>query len=44
MAVSVGEMLPHIVGETPDGRLDLNDFRGSKAVVLWTYPKDGTSG
>ena len=44
MAVRVGEPLPAIAGETPEGPLNLADFRGKKSVVLWTYPKDGTSG
>lgn len=44
MALTVGEKLPPIAGETPNGHLRLEDFRGSKSVVLWTYPKDGTSG
>ena len=44
MAVKVGETLPSISAETQNGRLDLSDFRGSKAIVLWAYPKDLTSG
>jgi len=44
VAPRLGEKLPPISGETPDGHLDLADFRGSKSVVLWTYPKDATSG
>jgi peroxiredoxin len=44
MALTVGEKLPHIAGQTADGFLDLAKYRGSKAVVLWTYPKDATSG
>ena len=44
MAVIVGEEAPSIAGQTPEGPLDLKEFRGSKNVVLWTYPKDGTSG
>lgn len=42
--VNVGEPLPPIKGQTQNGLLDLADFRGSKSVVLWTYPKDSTSG
>ena len=42
--VQVGEPLPEIKGQTQYGPLDLADFRGQKAVVLWIYPKDATSG
>jgi peroxiredoxin len=42
--VKVGEPLPEIKGETQYGPLDLAGFRGSKSVVLWSYPKDATSG
>jgi peroxiredoxin len=42
--VRVGEELPAIFGETQYGPLDLSSFRGSKSLVLWSYPKDGTSG
>jgi peroxiredoxin len=42
--VKVGEPLPKIKGETQYGPLDLANFRGSKSVVLWSYPKDATSG
>ncbi len=44
MALTVGDKLPHVAGETPEGPLDLESFHGSKSVVLWTYPKDATSG
>lgn len=44
VVLKAGDVLPTIRGETPEGPLDLGDFRGSKAVVIWTYPKDGTSG
>jgi len=44
MAVRVGETLPPIVAETQNGPLNLENFRGAKAVVLWAYPKDMTSG
>jgi len=37
------EMVP-IEGETQLGHLDLASFRGSKHVVLWTYPMDDTPG
>ena len=44
MAVKVGEPLPPIEAPTQDGILNLGSFRGAKAVVLWAYPKDMTSG
>ena len=44
MAVKIGEPFPPVSGETQNGRLDLADFRGAKAVVLWAYPKDMTPG
>lgn len=44
MAIKVGEPLPGISGETQKGHLDLAEFRGTKAVVLWAYPKDLTPG
>ncbi len=44
MPVGVGEPLPEISGESPQGLIKLGDFRGMKSIVLWTYPKDGTSG
>lgn len=44
MSVKIGEPLPPISGETQYGPLSLSDFRGAKSVVLWVYPKDGTSG
>ncbi len=44
MALKVGEPLPPISGQTQNGPLSLVDFRGAKSVVLWTYPKDATSG
>jgi peroxiredoxin len=44
MTVTIGEPCPPISGQTQDGRLDLGDFRGTKSVVLWAYPKDLTPG
>ncbi len=44
VAIHTGEELPPIEGETPEGHLRLADFRGSKHVVLWSYPKDDTPG
>ena len=44
MALTVGQIMPQIAGETVQGHLDLADFRGSKSVVLWAYSKDATSG
>jgi peroxiredoxin Q/BCP len=44
-AVSVGDAAPDF--ELPDAagrRVRLSDFRGSKAVVLYFYPKDDTPG
>lgn len=42
--VKVGEPMPPVAGETPEGRLDLADYRGKKHVVFWSYPKDDTPG
>ncbi|HET9342033.1 MAG TPA: hypothetical protein VFO25_03815 [Candidatus Eremiobacteraceae bacterium] len=42
--VKVGEPMIAVAGETPEGPLDLADFRGKKHVVLWSYPKDDTPG
>jgi peroxiredoxin len=42
--VVVGEPMLPVAGETPEGRLDLADFRGKKHVVLWSYPIDDTPG
>ena len=42
--VRPGEPLPPIEGETQLGHIDLADFRGSKHVVLWSYPMDDTPG
>jgi len=42
--VKVGEPMLPVIGETPEGRLDLADFHGEKHVVLWSYPKDDTPG
>ena len=42
--VKAGDELPPIAGETPEGPLDLADYRGKQHVVLWTYPKDDTPG
>ncbi|MGI8737585.1 MAG: hypothetical protein ACR2KS_09985 [Candidatus Eremiobacter antarcticus] len=44
MPVRVGEPLPDIRGESPQGPVKLADFRGLKSIVLWAYSKDGTSG
>ena len=44
MAVRVGDALPPISAPTHTGPLNLGDFRGSKSIVLWAYPKDMTSG
>jgi peroxiredoxin len=43
-AVSAGDAMPSIEGDTPTGRLRLDDFRGRNHVVLWSYPKDDTPG
>jgi peroxiredoxin len=42
--VHAGDEFPPIEGETPQGRLRLADFRGSKHVVFWSYPMDDTPG
>ena len=44
MSVKVGQLMPPISAPTQSGSLSLTDFRGAKAVVLWAYPKDMTSG
>jgi peroxiredoxin len=43
-AVRVGDELPPVEGETQSGHIDLAQFRGSKHVVLWSYPMDDTPG
>ena len=42
--VKAGDEFPPIAGQTPEGPLDLSDYRGARHVVLWTYPKDDTPG
>jgi peroxiredoxin len=42
--IKVGEPIPSVKGQTQNGPFDIAAFRGSKSVVLWTYPKDATSG
>ncbi|HEY5093841.1 MAG TPA: hypothetical protein VII69_01860 [Candidatus Eremiobacteraceae bacterium] len=44
MPLMPGDRLPKIECETQSGRIDLDDYRGSKILVIWTYPKDDTSG
>jgi thioredoxin-dependent peroxiredoxin len=44
LAVSVGQVAPDFTLPSQDGsKISLHDFRG-KWVVLYFYPKDGTSG
>src|SRR5437879_2239498 len=43
-AVHEGDQMPPIEGETQSGHLKHSDFRGSKHVVLWSYPMDDTPG
>ncbi len=44
LAVSVGQMAPDFTLPSQDGsKISLHDYRG-KWVVLYFYPKDGTSG
>lgn len=42
--VRSGDVFPDIEGDTPAGHVRVADFRGSKHVVVWTYPKDDTPG
>ncbi len=43
--VSVGDMAPDFQLKDQEGRtVSLHDFRGSKSVVLYFYPKDFTTG
>jgi|HubBroStandDraft_6_1064221.scaffolds.fasta_scaffold903763_2 peroxiredoxin len=44
MPLMPGERVPKIVGETQSGPIDLDDYRGTKTLVIWTYPKDDTAG
>jgi peroxiredoxin len=44
MPLMPGDRLPKIVSETQSGSLDLDEYRGSKILVIWTYPKDDTEG
>ena len=41
--LQVGDVAPDFAGETQDGNIALQDFRG-KTVVLFFYPKDNTPG
>jgi peroxiredoxin len=44
MPLMPGDRLPKIVSETQSGPIDLDDYRGTKTLVIWTYPKDDTAG
>ena len=44
MPLMPGERLPKIECETQNGRIDLDEYRASKMLVIWTYPKDDTTG
>jgi peroxiredoxin len=44
MPLMPGDRLPKIVSETQSGPIDLDDYRRSKTLVIWTYPKDDTAG
>ena len=42
--VQVGDRVPDVLLKTQSGQqIRLSDFQGSKVVVLFFYPKDGTS-
>jgi peroxiredoxin len=44
MPLKPGDRLPAITCETQSGTLDLDAYRRSKMLVIWTYPKDDTAG
>jgi peroxiredoxin len=44
MPLMPGDRLPKIVCETQSGPIDLDEYRGTKSLVVWTYPKDDTAG
>ena len=44
MPLMPGDRLPTIKCETQSGPIDLDTFRGPNVLVIWTYPKDDTSG
>ena len=44
MPLATGDPRPEIAGETQLGSINLRGFQGTKHLVLWTYPKDATSG
>jgi len=44
MPLMPGDRLPKIACETQWGPIDLDAYRGSKLLVVWTYPKDDTTG
>jgi peroxiredoxin Q/BCP len=44
MGLQVGDQAPDFTATTFDGRqISLSDYRGKRGVVLFFYPKDGTS-
>jgi thioredoxin-dependent peroxiredoxin len=43
-SIQVGDRAPDFTAQSQDGRtVSLAEFRGSKAVVLFFYPRDGTA-
>lgn len=45
MNIQEGDQFPEVSGQTHDGQVvNLADFRGTKNVVLYFYPKDLTPG
>jgi peroxiredoxin Q/BCP len=43
-SIKVGDPAPPLAAEAHDGRrVSLSEFRGQRAVVLFFYPRDGTS-
>ena len=43
-SLSVGEPVPDVTFQGPDGPVRLKDLLGDKAIVLYFYPKDETPG
>ena len=44
MPLMPGDRLPKIECETQSGPIDLDSYRGPNVLVIWTYPKDDTTG
>ena len=45
MAIEAGQDFPSFAAQDQDGQtVDLNDYRGSDKLVVFFYPRAGTSG